>query len=98
MKTLWMFVFITLWPFASYAQQQQACAPNKAFLDHLEKNYHEAPAGYGTLPNGYMVELLMEPDGRTWTIIVTSPQGLSCLVSSGEGWRVLTPPVDGPEA
>jgi hypothetical protein len=28
-------------------------------------------------------------DGGTWTIILSSPNGTSCLVAAGEGWRGL---------
>ena len=41
--------------------------------------------------NGRLVELLTAKDGLTWTIILTSPQGVSCLIASGDGWRPLTP-------
>jgi hypothetical protein len=35
---------------------------------------------------GSLLEVLASPSG-TWTIIVTIPNGPTCLVSSGEGWR-----------
>ena len=38
-----------------------------------------------------LIELLTAKDGLTWTIILTSPQGRSCLIASGEGWRPLVP-------
>ena len=36
---------------------------------------------------GGLVEVLTDGKGGTWTIIVTTPQGMSCLVAAGEGWR-----------
>jgi hypothetical protein len=37
--------------------------------------------------SGGLVEVLSDGKGGTWTIIVTTPQGMSCLVAAGEGWR-----------
>jgi hypothetical protein len=34
------------------------------------------------------VEVLSTGDGETWSIIITSPKGMSCLVAAGEGWRM----------
>ena len=33
-----------------------------------------------------LVQLLTSPDGSTWTVIISTPQGLSCLATSGENW------------
>ncbi len=49
-----------------------------------------------TFASGALVELLTTKDGTTWTIILTSPQGRSCLIASGEGWRPLVPVSSGP--
>jgi hypothetical protein len=38
--------------------------------------------------NGGLVEVLSTGNGTTWSIIVTTPTGMSCLVAAGEGWRV----------
>lgn len=34
----------------------------------------------------------MSEDGETWTVIVTTPDKIACLVASGEGWRQIKPP------
>ena len=47
---------------------------------------------------GGVVEILTSPDGNTWTIIVTTPQGMSCLVAAGEGWRAVEQDLVEPEA
>ena len=54
----------------------------------------------GVTNKGALVEVLTSADGGTWTIIVTTPQGMSCLVAAGEGWRFLprTDPRIGPRA
>ncbi len=33
-----------------------------------------------------MVEIYATDDGATWTMVVTTPEGQSCVVASGEAW------------
>ncbi len=76
---------------AAPAQAQQACAPRDTVLAHLASKYHEAPVAVGVTNKGGLIEVLSTPDGKTWTIIVTSPQGLSCMVAAGEDWQSFNP-------
>ncbi len=40
----------------------------------------------GTVPPSGAVN---SRDGKTWTIIISTPDGQSCLVAAGEGWRAV---------
>ena len=55
----------------------------------LANKYKEAPVAVGVTNTGGLVEVYSTGDGNTWTIIVTTPQGMSCLVAAGEGWRTI---------
>lgn len=57
----------------------------------LEARYGELSAGVGLNSDGRLTELLTSKDGATWTLIVTSPNGVSCLVASGESWQDRAP-------
>ncbi len=70
------------------------CSARDGLLSQLESKYGEVPVAVGVaggVAGGALVELLTTKDGMTWTIILTSPQGRSCLIASGEGWRPLVP-------
>lgn len=69
---------------SSFAQQ---CNERDNVLKLLAKKYQEIPIAAGVTNTGGLVEVLTDRKGETWTIIVTTPQGMSCLVASGEGWR-----------
>ncbi len=76
-----------------------ACGARDGLLNQLAQKYGEVPVAIGVtggVGGGALIELLTAKDGLTWTIILTSPQGLSCLIASGEGWRPLAPAPDGP--
>ncbi len=67
----------------------QQCDQRARVIGHLAKIYKEAPVAIGVTTTGGMVEVLTTGDGGTWTIILSNPNGISCLVAAGEGWRAL---------
>ena len=75
---------------ASPAKAQAICAPREAVLAQLFETYGETRRGVGLAANNAMVELYASEDTGTWTIVVTSPGGLSCLVASGQAWSTVT--------
>ena len=75
---------------APVSAQQAKCAPRAAILSSLGSSYSEAPVGVGVTQQGALVEVLASDSG-SWSIIVSSADGVACLVAAGEGWRVLTP-------
>jgi hypothetical protein len=69
------------------AAAQSACSPRTDVVGHLAQKYGEAPIAIGVTNKGGLVEVLTTGDGNTWTIIVSMPNGTSCMVAAGEGWR-----------
>ncbi len=74
---------------SSATAQAQACNDRLVVLSHLAKKYNEAPVAIGVTDKGGLIEVLTTSDGNTWTIIVSMPNGQSCMVAAGEGWRSL---------
>lgn len=95
-KTLALSAGFALIAQAAVAQPQ--CNDRKQVLDLLAQKYKEAPIASGVTNNGGLVEVLTNAKGGTWTIIVTTPQGVSCLVAAGEGWRKMEQIALDPEA
>lgn len=69
------------------AQAQPQCDQRDSVLQILQQKYKEAPVALGVTHNGGLVEVLTSDNGTSWSIIVTTPQGLSCLVAAGKNWR-----------
>ena len=83
---------VLLGPLGALAQTQtqaQHCDQRAKVLGHLAQKYHEAPIAVGVTSSGGIVEVLTTGDGETWTIILSDPNGTSCLIAAGEGWRNL---------
>ena len=69
------------------AVAQTLCGQRTDVLSGLNGTYTETPSAMGLSNNGGVVEILTSPKGDTWTIIITMPNGLSCLVAAGENWE-----------
>ena len=80
------------------ALAQSPCDRRDSVIDLLEQKYREAPVAAGVTHQGSLVEVLTDEKSGTWTIIVTSPQGTTCLIFSGDGWRRLHQIAEEPEA
>ncbi len=77
--------------FSSTALAQQGpsgavCGERGKFLTHLGKNHQESPSAMGVTASGRVIEVLTSNDG-TWTIIMTHPNGLTCMVAAGQAWE-----------
>jgi hypothetical protein len=70
------------------AAQQARCAPREEVLQHLAKTYLEQPAAVAVTQQGALMEVLTSASG-TWTALISMPDGTSCLLAAGEGWRSL---------
>lgn len=62
------------------------CGEREALLTSLSREYAEAPKELGLANNGSVVELLTTRDGKTWTLLMTRPDGTSCVIAAGEAW------------
>lgn len=87
-----LFVFLSAFAFAAPVlaqgnQQQRACSSRADLLKRLAQVYSEDPVALGIATNGGMLEVLSTKNGSTWTIIITMPDGRSCMFASGESWQ-----------
>ncbi len=81
---------------ATSANAQQVCAPRDRAVVQLEKQFEENVSGRGLTLNGKkMFELFISEKG-SWTMLISDPQGRSCVVASGEYWQGITALVGDP--
>ncbi len=74
-------------PALAQSGQQRACSNRTELLKRLGQVYSEDPVALGIATNGGMLEVLSSEGGSTWTIIITMPDGRSCMFASGESWQ-----------
>ena len=64
------------------------CGERRVVVENLEKTYSEAPVSIGLASNGSVIEVLASPSG-SFTIILTRPNGVACVMAAGENWENL---------
>ena len=65
--------------------QAPPCYEREDLLKQLEINYKEKPVAMGLSKSGRLLEIFSSRLG-TWTAVLTTPDGVSCVVDSGDGW------------
>jgi hypothetical protein len=66
----------------------RACLPHEGVDSKLRREFGERELGRGISADGTLVEFFMAPSGN-FTVIKTTPGGVSCVVDFGEGWQPL---------
>jgi hypothetical protein len=75
----------------------QKCAPREVFEDYLKNRYEERQDAIGVTPNGHLMEVFVSEQG-TWTLLMSLPNGTSCILAAGEGWQNQLVAANAPEA
>ena len=81
------------------AAAQTVCVTERGdVVKQLSSQHHENPVAMGLASDGSVLEVLAAKTG-SWTILVTRPDGVSCIVASGEAWDDVPRPlkVKGPQ-
>ncbi|KIC24561.1 MULTISPECIES: hypothetical protein [unclassified Leisingera] len=74
---------------APAAAQSRNCAPRDAVIKRLAEKYGESRQSIGMGQQGMVMETFASADTGSWTITVTTPNGMTCLVASGQSYEVL---------
>ncbi|MEM1386855.1 MAG: hypothetical protein AAF748_12950 [Pseudomonadota bacterium] len=67
--------------------QFSQCAPREKMVETLASKYGEVLAAGGLRGEKHVVEIWAAPDTGSWTAIVTTAQGISCVMASGTHWH-----------
>ena len=74
---------------SSVANHQPNCARRDRVVRHLSNTYAERTIAIGLTDLGGVIELFQSNDGKTWTIVTTMPDGISCQIAGGKYWEFL---------
>ena len=70
------------------AQGQSVCGKRPDIITQLERKYGETRQSVGVQQNRGVVEVYASPESGSWTIIITDPRGLTCLIAAGEAFEI----------
>ncbi|MEN8197348.1 MAG: hypothetical protein ABFS30_12680 [Pseudomonadota bacterium] len=71
------------------ADESMACGKRNEMLGHLSGKYSEEPVAMGLATNGSLVEVLASSAGSSFTIVYTTPDGLTCMMAAGSNWETV---------
>ena len=80
--------------FGAPANAQSICNTRDFVVSQLETMFQEYPKAVGLAGGGNVVELFVS-EGGSWTLILSMPDGTSCLMADGESWETIPIPVKG---
>lgn len=67
--------------------QSRPCAERAVVIERLETRLGQTRQSMGFNRANGVVEVFASDETGTWTILVTTPTGQSCLIASGEMWE-----------
>lgn len=71
------------------AQGTRNCAPRPMVLERLASSYGETRQSIGLGKNNTVVEMFASAESGSWSLTVTTPDGMTCLVASGRFFETL---------
>jgi hypothetical protein len=69
------------------------CGPRAAVMVQLADRYGETRRSIGLAANNMVMELFASEASQSWTITVTTTQGQTCLIASGQGYETMAEPL-----
>ena len=74
-------------PLAAQANQggvRMPCHNAAEIAKQLSTRYDEAPVAFWLQSNGNLLQVYSSTEKETWTVVSTTPNGVSCIVAAGK--------------
>tara|TARA_Y100000296_G_scaffold86080_1_gene124569 strand:+ start:2496 stop:2933 length:438 start_codon:yes stop_codon:yes gene_type:complete len=76
--------------YSNDVRAQPVCGSYQSVSESLKKSYSEEPVSMGITSGGGVVEVYESKKDNTWTLVITQPNGMSCLIAAGQDWEDLS--------
>ncbi len=76
----------------AWAQQQRQCGPRDRIIEMLTEGFSEARQSMALATNGNLIETLANLETGSWTVIVSFPEGQTCIVAAGGSFQIVSEP------
>lgn len=70
---------------------QATCLPREHMVDSLSSRFSETLAGGGLQTEHRLIEIWRSADSGSFTILMTRPDGISCVLAAGDNWHDSAP-------
>jgi len=72
--------------FAPAEAEAVVCMKHKTLVSYLTERFDETPRALGLVESRNVMEVYVSKKG-TWTIVMTTVQGVACIVAAGDTWE-----------
>lgn len=69
---------------ATPVEAQSNCAPRETIVMRMQTMFSESQVWLGIRDQNSTFELWMSPETGRWTILMSRPDGISCVMTAGE--------------
>ena len=76
--------------FTSQAQAASVCGSRADFIKALNEKFEEQGKALAIAGQNNLLEIYTSEAG-TWTILMTSPEGKTCIIAAGNSWEDIPP-------
>lgn len=73
----------------AFAQSPRNCGSRDMIVERLAQSYGESRQSIGLGTQNRVVETFANPETGSWTITVTLPNGVMCLMASGHAFETV---------
>lgn len=87
MKLKYALIFLLL--FSTPVWAQQVCQPREEIVSQLKKQYKEQQRIIGLSNDGTVLEIFSTKSGSSYTVTITRPDGITCVVNAGTGLEIM---------
>lgn len=85
-------------PTQAQGTQPLLCHDHVELREALLDRYHEVPVSIGLQTDGQLVQVFASAETGTWTILMTRPDGVACILSAGKHYEQRALQAPGAEA
>jgi predicted methyltransferase len=78
------------------AEAARPCAERAEIVARLAERFGETLRSVGLQGGDAVVEVYSSEATGTWTILMTRPDGITCLLAAGERWEQAVKPITAP--
>jgi len=83
--------FLMLSPAVAGADERKACAERGEIISRLSADFGEVGQARGLDNDTKLVEIWASSQTGSWTMLVTDPDGQTCVAAAGEYWQAANP-------
>jgi len=73
----------------AHAQSRTNCLDREKMVQSLETRYNESLKSIGMQSPTQLLEIWSSEDSGTFTVLITSADGTSCVVAFGQNWQAV---------